>query len=223
MRIIGLVGPKGSGKDSVAEILQAQGKVENKISFAGPLKAICSDVFNLDLKLFNDPELKEKRLNEIIQVSPYHLEAILWGCEDYIDINNGRHSVSVDDISGRIFSTPREILQVIGTDFIRNKINERFHMEASFSDKVISDLDKDKNYAVTDIRFMDEYVYLAQKFGNDFKCYYVRRPSAEAKLTSNSHSSELESQRIKHLSTVDFIDNSGSLEDLEQLLKGFKV
>lgn len=56
--ILGLFGRKGSGKDTFADYL-----VENfgfqKLSFAGPLKNTCKELFSLTDAQLNDPVLKE--------------------------------------------------------------------------------------------------------------------------------------------------------------------
>lgn len=56
--IIGLVGPRGSGKSTVASHLsKAHGFVE--VAFATPLKDGLAALFDVDRRLFDDPELKD--------------------------------------------------------------------------------------------------------------------------------------------------------------------
>ncbi|KAG5183896.1 Deoxynucleotide monophosphate kinase [Tribonema minus] len=54
MRIIGLVGTKGAGKDTFADALGLP-----KYSFAAPIKEACCAIFMLDDEAFEDRRLKE--------------------------------------------------------------------------------------------------------------------------------------------------------------------
>ena len=56
--IIGLFGKKGSGKDTFADYMVEKYGFQ-KLSFAGPLKKICKDLFLLSEYQVNDPILKE--------------------------------------------------------------------------------------------------------------------------------------------------------------------
>jgi hypothetical protein len=226
MRIIGLIGPKGSGKDTSFELLQELKRVDGKISFAGPLKKICEQVFGLHVNLLNDPILKEKELKEPITLNLKHIRAIRDLCEQYVDpvtedgyIKYNPAALSVVGLEGRVFKTPRELMQVIGTDLIRDRLYKNFHMEAAFSPEATKKLKKSGTYCVTDVRFLNEHEFLSSKFGSAYKAYYVSRPEADEKLAEATHPSELETQKIRSLLTESVIDNSGSLKELESLLK----
>lgn len=56
--IIGLTGQKGAGKDTVADVLVAQGFL--KISIADPLKKVCQAIFDLNDVQLHDVCEKEK-------------------------------------------------------------------------------------------------------------------------------------------------------------------
>ena len=57
--IIGLVGPKGAGKDTVADYLVANYGF-TKLAFADPVKKVCEVMFALDPLYFHCPLLKEE-------------------------------------------------------------------------------------------------------------------------------------------------------------------
>lgn len=225
MRVIGLIGPKGSGKDASYEILREQKRVDGKISFAGPLKQVCSEVFNLHINLMNDPDLKEKEMKEPITLTGKHVRKIISQCEDYVPsvtpdgiILYRSNAVSLVGLEGRTFKTPRELLQIIGTDLIRDRIFKGWHRAAAFSDKALSKLKKSGTYVVTDVRFVDEHQFLAEKYGEAYRAYYVDRPEASAKLATATHPSELETQKIRVMLQDSTIKNDGTLEDLGTLL-----
>lgn len=60
MRLIGLNGPKGAGKDTIGRFLaETQGYVQD--SFAGPLKRAAAALMNAEHDIFNDPLRKDRQ------------------------------------------------------------------------------------------------------------------------------------------------------------------
>lgn len=234
MKIIGLIGPKGSGKDASYEILKDAKRVDGKISFAGPLKAICGEVFGLHFNLLNDPDLKEKEMKEPIVLTARHIRAIRNLCEDYVNpvTPDGQllyrsNAISVVGLEGRQFKTPRELMQIIGTELIRDRIWKGWHRTAAFSEKALSKLKKTGTYAVTDVRFLDEHQFLQAKFGKAYEAYYVDRPEASEKLTAsvakgNAHQSETETQVLREMLKDSVIENYGDLDDLKNTVKAIQ-
>lgn len=223
MKIVSFSGPKGSGKDTCADILKKEGIADGSISFAGPLKKICQEVFQLHHTLVHDPELKEKPLkNGEIIITPRILRKINELMLDYLDPEEfyyNPNKASVIGLEGTPLRTPREILQVIGTEWIRNKIHPDWHLQAAFSKKALASLNEDGLYCVTDARFVNEYQFLAERFGESFSGFYVERPKAEKQLSEASHDSERKILEVKALiPSESIIKNDGSLEDLKKKL-----
>jgi hypothetical protein len=111
MTLIGLVGTKGVGKDTVGDYLTGY----TKRAFATSIKQACAILFDLSPHIFegDDKELCDKR-----------------------------HGMS-----------PRQMLQLVGTDFFRDKVDADFwihHFKHWYSQHV-SD-----NIVVTDLRFQNE-------------------------------------------------------------------
>lgn len=237
MKIIGFVGPKGSGKDTAADLLKELKKSSGKLSFAGPLKELCSQVFDVAPQLFHDPVLKErafkdmKNYGEPITLTSRLLKLVKRECSVRLpeyDYDNQIYLYNVDRVSltgleNRVINTPRELLQVVGTDFIRDKVYNEWHMRAAFSENALEKL-KDKGiYCVTDIRFANEYEFLKEKFGDAFTCYYVERPEAEERLAKATHESETGVLTIKELLDENAVlKNDGTMEDFKAKLKKFK-
>lgn len=230
MRVIGLIGPKGSGKDTSYDILKEQKRVDGKISFAGPLKAICGEVFGLHFNLLNDADLKELPFKEPVVMTTKHIRKIINLCETYVPsvigslIKYRSNAVSMAGLEGRAFKTPRELMQIVGTDLIRERIYKRWHLEAAFSEKALGKLKQNGTYCVTDVRFENEHDFLAEMYPDSYKAYYVDRPEASKKLaeavaSGNAHASESDTQKIKTRLADAVIDNSGSLDDLADVMK----
>ena len=57
--IIGIIGQKGTGKDTVADYIVKSNDFK-KISYAEPLKKICKELFDLTDEQLNDQHEKEK-------------------------------------------------------------------------------------------------------------------------------------------------------------------
>jgi hypothetical protein len=230
MKFVGLVAPKSGGKDTVYDILKDQKRATGKVSFAGPLKEICSKVFNIPMAFLNDPVHKERELKEHITLTKTNLRMVKNECVARLDPYEGTkvlynpNKASIVGLEGRIIKTPRELMQIIGTNFIRERIYSEWHVRAAFSDKALEKLTKSGLYCVTDCRFPNEYEFLKNKFGDACTFFYVERPEAEELLKTATHDSELGVLKIKaQLTEANIIKNDGTLDDLKKLVKTLKL
>lgn len=234
MKVVGFVGPKGSGKDESFTILKRNNKVLRKLSFAGPLKDICKQVFGLNDYQCNDPDGKEALFKEgPVTLTAVHVRAILKLLPDWVDVTDpdtGKiryniNKVSASGLIGTTFKNPRELMQFVGTEIIRNSVWEDWHVNAALSDKAIQSLPSpDATYAVTDVRFENELEALQRKFGSAFKCFYVERPEAEERLAEATHTSETVVKVIREKIGEEFvIKNDGTLKEFEKKLLDIKM
>jgi hypothetical protein len=214
MKLVAYVGPKGSGKDSCAAIAKEAGLVAGKIAFAGPLKQICSDVFRISLDVFEDAVKKEdetrKRTLDI-----YHLNGILDGMDNYLPIKNMEAAEGfISQFLGAELRSPRHILQFVGAEIIRS-YDKDWHVKAAFSERALGIISPYDVFAVTDCRFLNEYVYLRAKHDTAF--HYVERPEAEERLSAATHVSELEIMDVrKRIHST--IHNTGTLDELRKIV-----
>lgn len=128
MNIIGICGPIGSGKDTVADILiKERGYV--KLSFASSLKDAVGVIFGWDREMLegSTPESREWRE----QVDEW------WSKRLNIP-----------------YLTPRWILQHWGTDILRDKFHQDIWL-ASLERKLLN-YPKDSRIVITDCRFQNE-------------------------------------------------------------------
>ena len=84
MRLVGFVGPKQAGKDTSADFLKELKKANGKIAFAGPLKQLCSEVFDIPANYFRQQELKEKELKEPVILDKKVLRNIKNRCSEIV-------------------------------------------------------------------------------------------------------------------------------------------
>lgn len=227
MRIVSFTGPKGSGKDTSADILKEEKIAAGSLSFAGPLKKICAEVFKLHHNYMNDPSLKEKELEEPIVLQSKHFRKINLAMTEHLDQDEyfyNPYKASIAGLEGRVITTPRQLLQVIGTDYIRNRIDPNWLLQAAFSKSTLAKMDQEGLYCITDARFPTEYQFLADRFGEDFKGFYVERPEAEQRLQEGAHASELQVLEVKKLIPEEnVLQNNKSLEDLKKKLLALKL
>lgn len=124
MKLIGIHGHKGSGKDYLADQIIGVLGYGVKIAFADPLKdAVCS-LFGYTREQLDDRDFKE----------------------------------TVDCMHGK---SPRELMQWIGTDCIRNQIGADHWV--NLLDKRIGNLKNTRLVIVPDVRFQNEVDYLRKK------------------------------------------------------------
>ncbi len=126
--IIGMCGLKGSGKNTVANIIQKNYTNWEAMSFASALKDGVAAFFGMDRKMLegDTPEFREIR----------EMPNKFW-CEKM----------------GRTDLTPRKILQEFGTDIVRKQFHDNFWVDRLELDLMNK---KDKNIIITDVRFPNE-------------------------------------------------------------------
>lgn len=172
--LIGVLGRKGSGKDTVSDYILEKFNFE-KMILAEPLKNACKELFN-----FSDEQLYGN-LKETIDPQ--------WGV------------------------SPRKVLQWLGTDVIRNRINElnpdignNFWIML-LKIKYLKKLNNNKNIKVivSDVRFQNEIDIIHQLGGRVIK---LTRPSIN---NTDAHESEKNIDNLK--GDIDII-NDGTLDEL---------
>lgn len=129
--IIALTGPKGSGKDTVGQLICKLYPHYNPqtIAFADPIKDVLCHVFNLNDKSEYD-RFKRSTLNVESEIRP--------GVPTTWRFVNGRHVVREIGMLMRGYDTKQF------TNYVQTKINE----------------DPSKLWIITDLRFDEEYLML---------------------------------------------------------------
>lgn len=230
MKLAVFAGPKQSGKDTSAKILKDSKRAVGNVPFAGPLKRICAEVFQIAPVMFNDPDFKERPFKEPVVVNIKHLRKLKELMLEYVDpYEPGKfhnlNRIPASQFEGLTFKTPREILQIIGTELIRECVHQDWHCWAAFSEKnkKISGF-SNSTHCVTDCRFPNEYLYL--KKHHDCTFAYVERPEAEKVLAEATHDSERLLLQVKEMILADggvLIKNHSSVEDLKKIVETLEL
>lgn len=142
-RVLALAGKKGSGKDTLADMLKPGFQ---RASFADPLYLEVQQAFGLDDQvLLRDRDTKELPTPRMA----------LSKCQDlgFIEVC---HELGMDNTTPQ---SPRKILQIWGTEYRQVKNGSNY-----WSDKLIAFLgeNKDIDFCIPDMRFPHEYTALLE-------------------------------------------------------------
>jgi dephospho-CoA kinase len=201
LKLIGISGKIGSGKDTIYNIIKEtytlpNGKVWQNMKFAGKLKAVASLLTGIPIEKFEDQEFKKTILGSE------------WGKP------NKQNPLSAiepfKDITVIEMMSVRDLLQKLGTEAMRNGLHENVWVNALFSDYT-----KDQYWIITDVRFPNEFKAIKEKGGIVIR---VNRPSHSKHIVKviNDHPSETA------LDGYDFdyvIENDGDLKKLKSKIK----
>lgn len=135
MKIIGIVGFIGSGKDTVAKEFVNVGCVQD--SFASPLKDVCSAVFGWDRESIEGDTIESREFRETPD--------IYW-----------TKKTGIDNF------TPRLALQLMGTDVMRNHFHEDIWIDSL--EYRLRKASESRCVVVSDARFTNE-LDLIKKLG----------------------------------------------------------
>jgi len=205
--VIGLMGPKGCGKDTIANYAKDKLNASDKIVTASFLKATCAKVFGLELDWFYDKKERDF-LRPVTFTAPlikrflFEMRAAV--SEKILNLKDfNPYTIAIQNHVGRVFKTPRQMLQYIGTDFV-HPICRPFHCMVVYE----SFKDKPGVFLITDLRFKMETDYAAQCFKFFYPVRIVGRN--EVKNGQEEHKSESEWKSIQPFATI---DNSTKLDD----------
>jgi hypothetical protein len=143
-----------SGKSTVANIL-VQDYGFREISFAEPLKDICSKAFQIDLNHFYDSKMKQLPFAIPIYFDSRFLFRLLDQIDSYGMGSTPYIRASIDRvIKGKLLTSIRDMLQFVGTDIIRNCIDHDAHVKMT-----MNTIEKSLNNCIvlSDVRFRNEF------------------------------------------------------------------
>lgn len=175
MLLIGLCGPAGAGKDSVADALGARWDVGAdappiaRYAFARPIKEAAAAIFGLPLDVFEDPAQKDALLPAL----------------------------------GR---TPRSLLQLVGTDWVRVTFDERFWIHRFEQAHALARARGTRAMIVTDVRFPNEADAIRDLGGTIVRVARARGAQMDARETA--HPSEACARALRGDVAI---DNDGTL------------
>ena len=226
--IIGLSGKMQSGKNTVASIIQYliyQDKTEHpslslnsflnntfigdsysgfiQKSFATKLKQIVSILIGIPVEDLEKQEVKDSRLPE---------------CWHKFDDNN--HYVEPDNV--------RELLQILGTDLLRNQLHQNVFVNALFADYTSKKysvgidkyghqtiVDKYPNWIITDCRFKNELQAIKDSGGITIRVNRLNSTNQNGHTYINKKDRTHPSELALDNAEFDYvIDNNGTIEEL---------
>ena len=140
--LIYLCGRKNCGKTTLCDELIKRNYT--KVSFADKLKESISYLYGVEINSLSNPIFKETQLD-----NPWK-----WNSEIFNKLKQYLKIKASLEIKDRVFNTPRECLQYIGTDILR-AIDTDFHLKYAIK-KIKYLIKQGKNICLDDVRFINE-------------------------------------------------------------------
>ena len=227
-KLIGLSGKKGSGKDEVAQMIEYislcystaeeptyKGYTERDArhnnlyifenrKFAGPLKRMVCELIGCTESMLEDRDFKNSPLigwsqwrvvlGTIVETFPVKSEAIRF--KEFVEKRMSKEANLVE-----LEMTPRKMLQLLGTEGVRETLHPNAWVLAAFAD-----WEPECDWIFTDCRFPNEARAIENRGGIVIR---VQRSSVEN--SGDMHASET---ALDSHSFGAYISNEGTLEDL---------
>lgn len=212
---LALMGKAGTGKDTIADYLAANYSYSS-LALADEVKKLCSDTFNIPLFWFYDQELKSQPFKQGIMLDINHIHFIIKYITNKIGISQRKDEVyerTISSLLGITFNNPRSMMQLVATEFVRDKIN-RDTWKIIFEQKAESL--GDNSIVCSDVRMKDEAEFFKEK---GYKMVHILREN----IKQYDHISELH-DLSKYADVT--IDNNYDKEDLYKeirRLNGFRA
>lgn len=157
--IIAFSGKAHHGKDTAAEALIDRHKFI-RIGLADKLKDITAKVFGLSRTDMDDPNQKEKIFHIPIRITPHHISDLFEILEDdgFVVTEDAYREVCHTFV-GRPLTSIRHTLQLIGTDVIRNYVDDEVWLK--YFEKATANTNA--NIVISDARFPNERKFLKDR------------------------------------------------------------
>ena len=205
MRLIGISGKIGAGKDTVGVIIRQLAITNNGADwdirkFAGKLKIVASLLTGISIEKFEDQEFKKTILGPE------------WGKETKSNPLNAIEPFK--DVTFVEMMRVRDLLQKLGTEAMRNGLHQNTWVNALFAD-----FKEDMHWIITDMRFPNEYKAIKDKGGITIR---VNRPGHGTSMTdlASAHPSETALDGFEFDYTI---NNDGDLDKLISLVREILV
>jgi hypothetical protein len=205
--IIGLTGVKGSGKSTFATTFNNISSVryeERMLAFK--LKEACSKATQLPFDYFELQSLKETPLPSPIILDDVKIMLIL---QEFNIQPEDRDYERLNKFVGMQFSTPRKMLQNVGTELLR-MFDEEIHCNFLYSTL-------NEKSIVTDVRFENEFHFFKNK--NDiYLPIYIHNEEAEQAAILDGHPSEMQVFKFKD-KCLKIDNNVKTIDNMERQIK----
>lgn len=206
--IIAISGKKQSGKDTTAKILQF-------LAYVDQLDAQAKEQGeSIELPSYNEFLEFNDAVTQPIQVKKFagklkNIVAELLNCSisnlESEDFKNSK----IDYLSSEDkIITPRYLLQYLGTDVLRNSINEDIHVNLLLNELKSSQNANILAFAITDLRFRNELEAIKKHGGLTIR---LNRNEANKIVSNSQHESETALDSAQFDITI---DNNGTFEEL---------
>ena len=198
-QIIGFGGQKESGKSTAALVLKKKyGFAE--VSFAAPLKKVCAAAMGMTYATFDAPDKKDVPFEKPIRLGTLLLNSLFEYLRLYGPISETQTEYMLCKGMNKVVSTPRELLQYVGTDLIRQCVDSNFWCRAF--EKELKGHDK---FVIPDLRFENERDCVKSLGGT---LVLIKRPNAapSAHVSENSLGEDSEYDHV--------ITNHSNIDDL---------
>jgi len=184
--VLGLNGPAGAGKDTVADYLVSKHGWTEKLSFAGNLKEMCKAIFYLSDYDVYDQEGKQTNFPEPRIFTGGNLGSIMyWMANTHAKspLKVGSKE-RVRSLIGTEFINPRHILQFVGTEICRELV-PTYHV-----DVLIMKVKENPTgrFIISDTRFPNEGDLVLDDLGG--MVVYLDRLNPSAENINKKHASE---------------------------------
>ena len=205
MKVVGLVGQKRSGKDTVAEVFESLGWY--RTSFAKALYREVSEAFGISVSELQDHGMKEVPWLDLSSCKDLKFLELAKALSRVYTLDKGDTlGIQSEDLKSFKLS-PRRVLQWWGTEYRRK--DDTFYWVRKLSQELAEH--KQKRIVISDIRELHEASYVKRSEGYLLK---VIRPELAEDATS-SHSSE---KNLEHISVDDMIFNVSTIEHLRNVI-----